>query len=101
MRFFSVIPTIFAESKISYLDKDVYILFVPRRTTVCIEALELFNVSADLTIKDFNFDLIPLEKDLLSLEMEHFFKDYYLGNDLSLLQFVSVIFIIKDSIERF
>ena len=25
-----------------------------------------------------NFDLIPLEKDLLSLEMEHFFKDYYL-----------------------
>ena len=52
---------------------------------MCREALELFNVYAELTIKDFNFDLIPIEKDLMSLEMEYLFKDYYLGNDLSLL----------------
>lgn len=37
-----------------------------------------------LDIKDFSFDLIPLESDLLSLEIESQFKDFYLENDLSL-----------------
>ena len=49
------------------------------------------NVLVELQIKDFNFDLIPLESDLLSLEMDYLFKDYYLGNDLSLIQCVTVL----------
>jgi hypothetical protein len=59
---------------------------------LCKEALETFGVYGELTIKDFTFDLIPLESDLLSLEMDSGFKDYFLGSDLGLVQYVTVLF---------
>jgi hypothetical protein len=52
--------------------------------------LESEYVYQDLQIKDFNFDLIPIETDLLSLEMEYNFKDFYLNEDLSLASHVAV-----------
>jgi len=34
-------------------------------------------------IKDFSFDLIPIERNVLSMEMNHKFKDIYIENELS------------------
>jgi len=46
------------------------------------------------SIKDLNFDLIPLEKDVLSLEMNNCFKKMFADNDLSTFNYV------VESIER-
>jgi hypothetical protein len=67
------------------MQKTFHLIFSPRRTSLCKDALETHNVYGELNIKDFNFDLIPLESDLLSLEIDYIFKDYYLGNDLSII----------------
>jgi len=46
--------------------------------------LEIEGVYETINIKDFSFDLIPLENDLLSLEMDSYFKEFFLGSDLTL-----------------
>ena len=65
-------------------DLTYYLVFSPRRSYLCKEALVNLGVYGDLCIQDFSFDLIPLESDILSLEMDFYFKEYFLGNDLSL-----------------
>ena len=52
------------------MDQTFHLIFSPRRTVLCKEALETFGVLGEVNIKDFSFDLIPLESDLLSLEMD-------------------------------
>lgn len=52
----------------------------------CFELLLIFfffEIFADVKIKDFNFDLIPIEKNVLSMEMNHKFRDIYIENELS------------------
>ena len=61
-----------------------YLILWPRHNILCKEVLKEQGVLGDLKILDFNFDLIPLEKDLLSLEMEFSFKDTYIDYDLCL-----------------
>jgi len=45
-------------------------------------------------MKDFSFDLIPFDTDLMSLEMNNSFRDLYLNNDLLVYNYVA------DSINR-
>jgi len=56
----------------------------PRKNILCKETLEEQGVYGNLKIRDFNFDLIPLENDLLSLEMNFSFRDTYIDQDLNL-----------------
>jgi hypothetical protein len=58
--------------------KEYTIIFWPRRSIFCSQKIEDHNIYANVNIKDFNFDLIPLESDLLSLEMDFLFKDCYI-----------------------
>jgi len=53
-------------------------MFVPRRTLVCEKILEDEGVLGDLTIGEFPLHFIPLESDLLSLELEDAFEELYL-----------------------
>ena len=46
---------------------------------VCKDYLEKEAVLGDLIITNFNFDLIPLANDLLSLEMNNCLKQLYIG----------------------
>ena len=58
----------------SYLN-NYDLVFIPRRNINCKEYLEKNYMYQRLKpIKDLNFNLIPLDKDLLSLEMDHCFK---------------------------
>ena len=70
-------------------DKNYHLVFWPRRTILCKEALESYGVYGNLDIRDFNFDLIPLDTDLLSLELDNCFKELYIENDLSTYTYVA------------
>ncbi|KAI8908166.1 Sec1-like protein [Powellomyces hirtus] len=57
------------------------LFFVPRRTLICERVLEEEGVYGELTIGEFHLDLIPLEDDLLSLELDNSFRELYLDGD--------------------
>ena len=63
------------------VEKEVYILYVPRRTIECDEELEKAGLYDEERIKQIAMDLIPLEDDVLSLEMIDNFGHYVLGDD--------------------
>ncbi|KAJ3295464.1 hypothetical protein HK104_002652 [Borealophlyctis nickersoniae] len=55
--------------------------FVPRRTMICERVLEEEGVYGDVTIREFHLDMVPLEDDLLSLEMDGSFRELFLDGD--------------------
>lgn len=50
---------------------------------VCEMVLEEEGVFGSLAIGELHLDLIPLDDDLLSLEMDHSFKDLFVDGDTS------------------
>ena len=71
-------------------------IFCPKYTIICKDGLERTDLYEKCckNIKEFHFDLIPLEKDLFSLEMNHCFRKMYINSDFSTTKFV------KHSIQR-
>ncbi|WVQ79288.1 hypothetical protein IAT38_001384 [Cryptococcus sp. DSM 104549] len=57
------------------------ILLVPRATELCKKVLEDQGVAGDVTLSEFKLGFIPMEDDLLSLEMEDVSRDLYLNGD--------------------
>ncbi|CZS94581.1 probable vacuolar sorting protein [Rhynchosporium agropyri] len=57
------------------------IFWVPRRTLVSEKILEEAGVLGDTSIAEFPLYFLPLEKDLLSLELDDSFSDLYLRRD--------------------
>lgn len=57
------------------------IFWVPRRTLVSDKILEEAGVLGDTSIAEFPLYFLPLEKDLLSLELDESFEDLYLRKD--------------------
>jgi hypothetical protein len=57
------------------------IFWVPRKTLVSEKILEEAGVLGDTTTSEFPLYFIPLEKDLLSLELQDSFSDLYLRRD--------------------
>jgi len=57
------------------------IFWVPRRTIVSEKILEEAGVLGDTSIAEFPLYFLPLEKDLLSLELDDSFADLYLRRD--------------------
>lgn len=62
----------------SQVDHEFSIFWVPRRTLVCDKILEDQGVLGDVSIAEFPLYFIPLERDVLSLELEESFADLYL-----------------------
>ncbi|KAJ1339401.1 hypothetical protein BSLG_005967 [Batrachochytrium salamandrivorans] len=48
---------------------DITVYFVPRRTLICDQILEEQGIFGDIAIGDYHLDIVPLEEDLLSLEL--------------------------------
>ncbi|RKP07426.1 Sec1-like protein [Thamnocephalis sphaerospora] len=70
------------------------VFLVPRRTLICERILEQEGVMGNILAVDYwaahllgecHLDLFPLENDLLSLELEHTFKELYVDGDYSAL----------------
>jgi hypothetical protein len=60
---------------------EFFIFWVPRRTLVSEKILEDAGVLGDTSIAEFPLYFLPLEKDLLSLELDDSFADLYLRKD--------------------
>lgn len=61
--------------------KRFHLYFVSRRTLVCDEILKKEGVFGSLSIGEYKLDLIPLDDDILTLELDSCFKEFYLEND--------------------
>nr|CCA19363.1 vacuolar protein sortingassociated protein 33A putat [Albugo laibachii Nc14] len=67
-------------------NKHYYLYFVSCRNLVCDEILKKEGVFGSLTIGEYKLDLIPFDDDLLTLEMECCFKQFFIEKDKSNLQ---------------
>ncbi|GAB7347422.1 hypothetical protein MBLNU459_g4343t2 [Dothideomycetes sp. NU459] len=65
----------------SKTDHDFSVVWIPRRTLISDRILEENGVLGEVTVADCPLYLIPLEPDLLSLELEDAFSDLYLRKD--------------------
>ncbi|XP_022108783.1 vacuolar protein sorting-associated protein 33B-like isoform X2 [Acanthaster planci] len=69
--------------------KKYKILFVPRKLYICEMLLEQEGVHGAVEMDDFKLDLIALDRDILSLEMPGFFRDYFVEGEHSLLHTIA------------
>ncbi|KAI8318287.1 vacuolar protein sorting-like protein r-vps33a [Martensiomyces pterosporus] len=69
--------------------REYSLQLVPRRTLLCERVLEEEGVLGDITIGEYRMDFIPLEDDLMSLELPATFKELYLDGDFSSIQYVA------------
>lgn len=72
----------------------VYVYFVPRKSLICQHLLSneyrlAEKCSNNLQFGEFDLDLLPLDDDLLSMELRDCFKDLYLDGDQSVLHTVA------------
>ncbi|POS87601.1 vacuolar protein sorting-associated protein-like protein 33A [Erysiphe pulchra] len=65
----------------SQIGHEFSIFWVPRRTLVSNKLLEEAGVLGDTNIAEFPLYFLPLDKDLLSLELDNSFVDLYLRKD--------------------
>ncbi|KAJ6446309.1 Vacuolar protein sorting-associated protein 33A [Purpureocillium lavendulum] len=62
---------------------EFHIFWVPRRTLVSDQLLEEAGVLGDVRISELPFSFFPIEKDVLSLELDDAFRDLYLSKDVT------------------
>lgn len=60
------------------MEHEFSIFWVPRRTLVSNSILEEAGIIGDVNMAEFPLYLLPLEQDVLSLELESSFSDLYL-----------------------
>ncbi|KAM9825657.1 vacuolar protein sorting-associated protein 33B [Syngnathus typhle] len=58
------------------------IIFTPQKFYACETVLEEQGVFGDVTMDEWAFYLLPLDYDIISLELPEFFRDNYLAGDL-------------------
>ncbi|XP_071447108.1 vacuolar protein sorting-associated protein 33A-like isoform X2 [Hetaerina americana] len=62
--------------------RDYHLIFVPRKSLLCERRLEVGGVLGNFkNIEEFCCDLFPLDNDLMSMELDGTFKEYYLEGD--------------------
>ena len=62
---------------------EEYIIFIPGENYDIIDYMTSNHIRGDFNIKNLNFDLIPIDIDLLSLERNNCLKEIYVENDLT------------------
>ncbi|ETV82675.1 hypothetical protein, variant 2 [Aphanomyces astaci] len=66
-----------------------HLYYAPKRTLACDEMLKKAGVMGSLVIGEFPMDLVPVEEDILSLELSDGFNDLFVHNDRSSLHTVA------------
>jgi hypothetical protein len=70
-------------------EKSVSIYFVPRRTMLCEKVLEDRGVYGDVVMGEFHLDLIPLDDDVVSMELHSVFREVFIDGDPTSLYYVA------------
>ncbi|XP_063433464.1 vacuolar protein sorting-associated protein 33B-like [Mytilus trossulus] len=73
----------------SNIKREYRIIMVPRKLHVCEMILEHEGVMGYITIHELQMDLIPLDRDILSLELPQFFRSFYLDSDHTWIQTIA------------
>lgn len=82
-------PSLFVAGQIkrvrsqSHTTHEFHVFWVPRRTLVSDQLLEEAGVLGDVNISELPLFFFPLEKDVLSLELDDSFRDLYLSKDVT------------------
>lgn len=61
--------------------KNFFLFFLPRESLLCKKHLIMEGVLGSLTIREWPCDIFPLDKDLLSLELNDSFRELYVEGD--------------------
>lgn len=69
--------------------KEYFVVLSPKKTFLCMDELEAMKVSSSVKVQSFNFDLIPLEQDILSMELERPFHEHFVRSNQSLVHLVT------------
>jgi len=67
------------------LDKKFHIIFIPKINYECQKFIDEKNLKAELSIFNLPIDLIPLDKDIISLDCNDSIKDLYVDGNLDVL----------------
>lgn len=65
------------------------LVFWPQRSILCKELLDSEGVMSSVELRDFSFDLIPLDLDVLSLEMHDAYRDMVIDCDFSIYNYIA------------
>eukprot|EP00635_Sarcinochrysidales_sp_CCMP3193_P004806 CAMPEP_0118898104 /NCGR_PEP_ID=MMETSP1166-20130328/5229_1 /TAXON_ID=1104430 /ORGANISM="Chrysoreinhardia sp, Strain CCMP3193" /LENGTH=812 /DNA_ID=CAMNT_0006837187 /DNA_START=39 /DNA_END=2474 /DNA_ORIENTATION=- len=69
--------------------KKVQVAMLPRKTLMCQQLLEDHGVLPYVDVSDLHVDFVAFEKDVLSLEMDDFFKEIKVWGDPTCLDFAA------------
>ncbi|XP_075362639.1 uncharacterized protein LOC142411888 isoform X4 [Mycteria americana] len=67
--------------KMSGRSRKYKIIFSPQKFYACEMVLEEEGVLGDVTCDEWSFYLLPLDEDIISMELPEFFRDYFLEGD--------------------
>ncbi|NWS71166.1 VP33B protein, partial [Crotophaga sulcirostris] len=67
--------------KMSGRSRKYKIIFCPQKFYACEMVLEEEGVFGDVTCDEWSFYLLPLDEDIISMELPEFFRDYFLEGD--------------------
>lgn len=71
------------------IQHDYHIVFVPRRTMLCERVLADRGVFGDVKTLEYSLDLIPLDEDLLTLDIHNSFRNCFLDGDPTPLYYIA------------
>ncbi|XP_013146836.1 PREDICTED: vacuolar protein sorting-associated protein 33A [Papilio polytes] len=60
---------------------EFHLFFVPRKSELCEKTLKDRAVFSYLSIQEFKCDIFPFDNDVMSLELQNDFKEFYLEGD--------------------
>ncbi|TDH66264.1 hypothetical protein CCR75_001850 [Bremia lactucae] len=69
--------------------KRFHLYYVSRRTLVCDEVLKKEGVFGSISVGEYKLDLIPFDDDVLTLELDACFKEFYVDGDKTNLHTVA------------
>ncbi|XP_068131354.1 vacuolar protein sorting-associated protein 33B [Hyperolius riggenbachi] len=67
--------------KKSKVNRKYKIIFSPQKFYTCDLILEQEGIYGDVTTDEWSFYLLPLDDDIISMELPEFFRDYFLEGD--------------------
>ncbi|KAJ9587643.1 hypothetical protein L9F63_018937, partial [Diploptera punctata] len=77
-----VADNIYGEERLTGYRKEFHLFFVPRKSLLFDNYSKSRGVFGNFTfIEEFSCDLFPFDSDLMSMELESAFKEYYLESD--------------------
>ena len=71
------------------IDKKYCVIFIPKINYDCQIFIEKNNLKAELIIQNLPIDVIPMDKDILSIEENNTIPDLFLNNDTNILSILS------------